>query len=90
MSRTLLLVLLTLICSPPAGALVESDRFGWTEYRNHRFGLVMRYPSAVFASHRSSASGDGDLYETQDGKARLLVAALANSDHGLEGRLRCN
>jgi hypothetical protein len=29
----------------------------------------------------SSASGDGDLYESRDGKARLLVGALANSDH---------
>ena len=81
MSRPLLLLLLALISSPPADALVESDKFGWTEYRNDRFGLVMRYPSAVFAAHRSSASGDGDLYETPDGKARLLVGAFANTDH---------
>jgi hypothetical protein len=82
MARTLLLLLLAaLISSRPADALIESDKFGWTEYRNDRFGLVMRYPSAVFTAHRGSASGDGDLYETPDGKARLLVGALANTDH---------
>ena len=32
-------------------------------------GSFTRYPAAVFASHRSSASGDGELYETPDGKA---------------------
>jgi hypothetical protein len=85
MSRLLLFLLLALIWSRPAGALIESDKFGWTEYRNDRFGLVMRYPSAVFTAHRSSASGDGDLYETPDGKARLLVGAFANSDHFTPG-----
>jgi hypothetical protein len=64
-----------------ATALVERDQLGWAEYRNQRFGFVMRYPSAVFSSHRTSASGDGDLFETPDKKARLLVGALPNRDH---------
>ena len=81
MSRGLLFLLLALVSSRPADALSEGDKFGWTEYRNDRFGLIMRYPSAVFSAHRSSASGDGDLYETSDGKARLLVGVLANTDH---------
>jgi hypothetical protein len=80
MLRLLLFLLLALVSSRPADA-IENDKFVWTEYRNDRFGLAMRYPSAVFTAHRSSASGDGDLYETPDGKARLLVGALANSDH---------
>jgi hypothetical protein len=80
MLRLLLFLLLALVSSRPVDA-IENDKFGWTEYRNDRFGLAMRYPSAVFTAHRSSASGDGDLYETPDGKARLLVGALANSDH---------
>ena len=69
MSRLVLFRLFALISSRCADALVESDKLGWTEYRNDRFGLVTRYPAAVFASHRSSASGDGELYETPDGKA---------------------
>ena len=85
MSRRLLFLLLALVSSRPADALIEGDKFGWTEYRNDRFGLIMRYPSAVFSAHRSSASGDGDLYETSDGKARLLVGALANNDHFTPG-----
>ena len=85
MSRRLLFLLLALVSSRPADALIEGDKFGWTEYRNDRFGLIMRYPSAVFSTHRSSASGDGDLYETPDGKARLLVGVLANTDHFTPG-----
>ena len=85
MSRRLLFLLLALVSSRPADALIEGDKFGWTEYRNDRFGLIMRYPSAVFSAHRSSASGDGDLYETSDGKARLLVGVLANNDHFTPG-----
>ncbi len=80
MFRVVLLLLLAVLGSQSAAAFIDSDRLGWTEYRNERFGLTMRYPSAVFRSHRSSASGDGDLFETQDGKARLLVGSLANSD----------
>jgi hypothetical protein len=41
----------------------------------------MRYPSAVFPSHRTSASADGDMFETPDGKARLLIGALPNREH---------
>ena len=81
MSKVLLVLLLALAWSGPAGAFIDSERLGWKDYRNERFGLVMRYPAGVFASHRSSASGDGDLFETTDGKARLLVGALANTEH---------
>ena len=57
------------------------SEFGWREFRNERFGLLMRYPSDVFVSRRSSASGDGDLFETSNAAARLLVGAIANTDH---------
>jgi len=72
---------LVFLCSAPAGAFIDSERLGWSDYRNERFGFVMRYPAGVFPSHRSSASGDGDLFETPDGKARLLVGALPNTEH---------
>ena len=81
MSKVLLVLLFGLVWSYPARAFIDGERLGWKDYRNERFGLVMRYPAGVFASHRSSASGDGDLFETTDGKARLLVGALANTEH---------
>jgi hypothetical protein len=81
MSRGFLLLLLALMGGQPALALDHSESLGWTEFRNDRFGLAMRYPSGVFATRRSSASGDGDLFETPDGKARLLVGAFENADH---------
>jgi hypothetical protein len=74
-------LLMLFVGSGVALALPENDSLGWSEYRNERFGFVMRYPAAVFASRRTSASGDGDLFETPDGKARLLVGALPNNDH---------
>ena len=64
----------------PAHALLQGENFDWATFRNDRFGLVMRYPSAVFPSRRSSAAGDGDLFETRDGQARLLVGAIENAD----------
>ena len=81
MSKVLLVLLFGLVWSYPARAFIDGERLGWKDYRNERFGLVMRYPAGVFASHRSSASGDGDLFETTDGKARLLVGALANTEY---------
>jgi hypothetical protein len=81
MSRAFVLLFVALFGTQPALALMHGGRPGWTEYRNDRFGLVMRYPSAVFDVRRSSASGDGDLFETPDGRARLLVGAIENADH---------
>jgi hypothetical protein len=64
----------------PAAALPQADDLGWTPFRNERFGLALRYPAEVFESQRSSDSGDGDLFETPDGKGRLLVGAIENTD----------
>jgi hypothetical protein len=74
-------LLVLLVFCAPVNALPETDSLGWSEYRNARFGFVMRYPSAVFSARRTSASGEGDLFETPDGRARLLVGALPNRDH---------
>ena len=79
--RLFLVMLFALAGHQPAAAFVDRDQLGWTEYRNERFGFVMQYPATVFASHRVSASGDGELFETPDGEARLLVGALPNRDH---------
>jgi hypothetical protein len=51
---------------------------GWTQHHSERFGYTLEYPSAVFATERQSEQGDGTLFITEDGHARLLVGALFN------------
>ena len=80
MPRRFLPLLIALLGTLPATALPRSDDLGWTEFRNERFGLALRYPAEVFVSQRSSDAGDGDLFETPDGKGRLLVGAIENTD----------
>jgi hypothetical protein len=50
----------------------------WREYRNERFGLNLRYPSDVFTLDRAAEAGDGQLFVSQMGDARLLVGGLIN------------
>ena len=52
----------------------------WVDYRNESFGLTLRYPASVFEFERSAEAGDGQLFISKDGRARLLVGALQNSD----------
>jgi hypothetical protein len=80
MPRRYLCILIALLGVLPPAALAQPDDLGWTEFRNERFGLALRYPAEVFVSQRSSKSGDGDLFETPDGKGRLLVGALENTE----------
>ena len=80
MPRRFLLLLFVLLGALPAAAFPQQNDLGWTEFRNERFGLALRYPAEVFVSQRSSDSGDGDLFETPDGNGRLLVGAIENTD----------
>ena len=80
MPRRFLPLLMVLLGALPAAALPRADDLGWTEFRNERFGLALRYPAEVFVTQRSSDAGDGDLFETPDGKGRLLVGAIENTD----------
>ena len=80
MPRGLLLLLSVLISALPAAAFPQADDLGWTKFRNERFGLTLQYPAEVFVSQRRSDLGDGDLFETPDGRARLLVGAIENAD----------
>ena len=50
----------------------------WKEYRNERFGLSLYYPADVFMSDRTTEAGDGQLFVSQIGNARLLVGGLIN------------
>jgi len=45
---------MVLLGALPAAALPRADDLGWTEFRNERFGLALRYPAEVFVSQRSS------------------------------------
>ena len=74
-----LLLFTVLLGAWPEAAVPQQD-LAWTEYRNERFGLALRYPADVFASRRSSDSGDGDLFETPDREGRLLVGAIENTE----------
>ncbi len=80
MPRRFLPLVIVLFGTLPAAALPRADDLGWTEFRNERFGLALRYPAEVFVAQRSSDSGDGDLFETRDGNGRLLVGALGNTN----------
>ena len=53
----------------------------WDEYRNERFGITAEYPSRVFRFERASTAGDGELFVSKDGRARLLIGALENREH---------
>lgn len=79
MPRLFFLLLLVLAAVGPAAALPQQD-LGWSEFRNDRFGLALRYPAQVFSAQRSAELGDGDLFETPDRKGRLLVGAIENTD----------
>jgi hypothetical protein len=50
----------------------------WKEYRNERFGLSLYYPADVFMIDRTAEAGDGQLFVSHIGNARLLVGVLVN------------
>jgi hypothetical protein len=50
----------------------------WKEYRNERFGLSLHYPADVFTLDQAAEAGDGQLFVSQNGDARLLVGGLIN------------
>ena len=64
-----------LICLANPSYAQPSD---WSEHRNEKYGLRLKYPGEVFKLERTSEAGDGHVFVTQDGHARLLVGALAN------------
>ena len=51
---------------------------GWTEYRNERFGFSLAYPGDLLHLEKKSEAGDGEVFVSRDGEARLLVGALPN------------
>lgn len=78
--RALIFGVVAAVCI--GGGLREGARAAvaenWKEYRNERFGLSLYYPAGVFALDRTTESGDGQLFVSQVGDARLLVGGFAN------------
>jgi hypothetical protein len=76
-----------------AAAAAEAQRrppdLGWSTYRNERFGLQLEYPAGIFRPERAAAQGEGQAFVSEDGQARLLVGAFANTDgHNAESYQR--
>jgi hypothetical protein len=74
--------MLSLLClAALAGQAIARDsrlEQGWTEYRNERFAFSLRYPGDLFQPEKTSEAGDGQVFVSRDGAARLLVGALQN------------
>ena len=48
-------------------------------YRNERFGFRLTYPSSVFEPGEAPQGGQGMVFTSRDGSARLLVSAGQNT-----------
>ena len=76
-SSVLSLVFLTALAGQPVARDTRLEQ-AWTDYRNERFGFSLRYPGDLFQPEKTSEAGDGQVFVSRDGAARLLVGALPN------------
>lgn len=75
-------LLIILVCSTQiAVPSAQARDLDWTEHRNDRFGLQLVYPADVFKPQRKTDRGDGELFLSADGKAKLVFGALENSQN---------
>lgn len=58
---------------------------GWQMYQNPKYGFSIAYPSGLFQPAGEARNDAGQLFNSTDGRARLLVGALENGD-GLDLR----
>ncbi len=58
---------------------------GWSIYQNPRFGTRIDYPSGRFHALPAPENGDGQTFETADGRMRFLVFGQNQID-GLDAR----
>ena len=78
-----LLTMLTVLLCQSALAQAQAPattQHDWTFLRNDRFGFSLHYPADVFEAERASQAGDGQVFISREGDARLLVGALPNAD----------
>lgn len=66
--------------APAAGDAQAAARHDWISYKNERFGFSLLYPADILTPTQTSAAGDGELFVSDDGRARLLVGAIENSE----------
>jgi len=80
MKIRLAVLLLVFSAQVPLAQAQLGDGRDWAMYRNDRYGLVLRYPADILQPERASEAGDGQVFASRDGNARLLVGALPNTD----------
>jgi hypothetical protein len=81
LTRAAAWLLTALLCQSAVAQPRESAAaHDWTAFRNDRFGFSLRYPADVFEPERASEAGDGQVFVSRDGDARLLVGVLPNVD----------
>ena len=79
LGRSAASLLIVLACQS-AAATAQTAANEWTVFRNDRFGFSLSYPADVFQLERTSDAGDGQVFLSRDGDARLLVGVLPNKD----------
>ena len=65
---------------PRCAARWHRSRAGIATYRNERHGFSLSYPAGTFAAQPPPADGEGRVFVSRDGNARLLAGALPNAD----------
>jgi hypothetical protein len=51
---------------------------GWGRYRDRNFGMAFDFPAHIFSLKSAEQGGEGVLFSTPDGRARLRVFSLRN------------
>jgi len=69
---------LSLLASGVRGQAQAALALDWREYRNERYGFSLQYPANMFVVERTAEAGDGQVFVSQIGNARLLVGAFVN------------
>ena len=51
---------------------------GWGKYRDRNLGMAFDFPSHIFTLESAEQSGDGVVFSTPDGRARIRVSGFRN------------
>jgi hypothetical protein len=68
------------LLGPIVSGVVAQEQAGIATYRNERHGFSLNYPAGTFAPQPPAADGEGRVFVSRDGNARLLAGALPNAD----------
>ena len=64
-----------------AGGGTAAAQEQWATYHNARYGTTADYPADVFTVRaRPPTNGDGQIFHTADGHARLMIYGVRNFD----------